>query len=361
MRLLIVIITALVISACTTAPKQTEVPAEPTPEQFYSEARKAQTSGKHDTAITYFSDLEVRYPFSPYAQLAPVEIGYAHYKQKNFDVAANEVDRFLFNYPEHPNKDYGHYLKGLIQSAQSTKNPNRNSSEIIITDAELAREAYTQFSTVVKNHPESQYRESSLQHLAQLRNQLAEHELQIAKDKLAANDADGAIRHAKYITEHYAKTPAAEKAITLIANAASIKVAKAPSATPTLARPNSEVMPTPQTTSAIIQDAIDRKSLHSEDWLLQQNPDHFTLQIIGTTNISKLERFIFDYGLQSQTAYFHRKHKNNDWYSLLYGNYVSRYEALDVADKLKRKLGIGDIWLRQFDEVQASILYDRNN
>ena len=360
MRLLI-IITVLFMSACTTASKQPARPGEPTPEQFYNEARKAQTSGKHDTAITYFNDLELRYPFSPYAQLAPVEIGYARYKQQNFEVAANQVDRFLYSYPEHPNKDYALYLKGLIHSAQSTSKPNRNLDEIVIINVELARSAFTQFSTVVKNYPESQYRDSSLQHLNQLRNQLAEHELQIAKNKLAANDTDGAISHAKYITEHYAKTPAAEKAITLIANAASIKVAKASNTTPTLAQSNTEVTPTPQAPSSIIQDAINRKSLHSEDWLLQQNPDHFTLQIIGTTNISKLERFIFDYGLQSQTAYFHRKHKNNDWYSLLYGVYVSRYEALDVADKLKRKLGIGDIWLRQFDEVQASILYDRNN
>ena len=360
MRVYFVIFATLLMGACATAPTtQTKQQTGLTPEQYYSEARKAQTSGKHDTAITYFSDLEVRYPSSPYAQLVPVEMGYAYYKQKNYEKAANEVDRFIYTYPDHPNKDYGYYLKGLIRAAQGTNKPTSNSNEIVIADAELTRDAYKQFSSVVKNYPDSQYRASSLQHLSQLRNQLARHELQIAKDKLAADDPDGAIRHAKFISEQYANTPAASEAITLITNAASIRTAEMPAA-PILAQPSAEVMPTTQTSTPVIKDTIDRKALNSEEWLLQQNPDHFTLQIIGTSNINKLERFIADFGLQNQTAYFHRKHKNSDWYSLLYGNYASRHEALDVADKLKHQLGIGDIWLRQFDEVQASIRYDRN-
>ncbi len=360
MRLYFIFIAALLMTACATTQTQTQQPAELTPEQYYSEARKAQTSGKHDSAITYFRDLELRYPSSPYAQLAPVEAGYAHYKQKNFDTAVNEVDRFIYTYPDHANQDYAYYLKGLIRTAQGTGKSTSNPNEITIIDAELARDAYKQFSTVVKSYPDSQYRDSALQHLSQLRNQLANQELQIARDKLTSNDFDGATKHAKFISEQYADTPAASEAINLIVNAASVNTAQTPTTVPVPTQHSTEMMPAAQTTSAVVNAEIARKSLLSEDWLMQQNPDHFTLQIIGTTNINKLERFIEDFGLQNQTAYFHRTHNSKDWYSLLYGNYSSRHEALDVADKLKDKLGIGDIWLRQFDEVQASIQYDRN-
>ena len=76
MRILTTAIIIVTVMGCSTVPKQDENwPAK----RYYNEARQAQSSGDFQTAIKYFSELEVRYPLSPHTQLAPLEIAYAHY------------------------------------------------------------------------------------------------------------------------------------------------------------------------------------------------------------------------------------------------------------------------------------------
>ncbi len=347
MRLFITLITALFISGCATTPAPAIQQSSWSPDRYYSEARKAQSSGEHETAIKYFSELEIYYPFSPYSQLAPIETGYAHYKLKQFDTSVKEVERFINTYPNHENIDYAYYLKGLARSeqAQIEASPDITTANF---DTDLARQAFNSFSRVVQKHPDSQYRDNSLQRMNTLRNQLARRELQAVKTKLNNGDKKDAFLLAKYISEQYPKTPAAAEAFELISRASSTII-------------SSNVTATPEAKPKSIKQSHAIKEIQREEWLLKQEPTHFTLQLIGTGNQDKLVSYISKHKLKAKAAYFHRSLNNKDWYSLLYGNYKQRDVADTTAERLKKALGLKKIWIRQFKDVQASIIENQHN
>ena len=341
----------MIISGCTTMAPQPEQQAERSPDQYYNEARKAQASGDHANAIKYFSELETHYPASPYAPLAPLEIAYAQYKLGNYDIALKEADRFISTYPDHANVDYAYYLKGLTRSAQAFGKSAREPAEMAIIDPAYAREAFKYFSTLVQRFPDSKYRNNALQRMDELRNEMARYELQAVKAKLAQGDKEGALKRAKYISEQYSNTPAATEALDLVADASAVVTA------PMLAEPTLEVMPAAEP----VAPAMANETMRREAWLLQQNPKNFTLQIASSANKDNLESYIKKHNLQNQAAYFRRTLDSKDWYSLVYGNYSNRTDALSAAEKLKAELEISDIWIRQFNDVQASIVQDRSD
>ncbi len=346
MRLIITLITALLISACTTMPSPTAQQAKWSPELYYGEARKAQASGNHKTAIKYFSELEIHYPFSPYAQLAPIETGYAHYKLKDFDAATREVERFISTYPDHDNSDYAYYLKGLAKSEQARIKTGLDAETTETTiNTDHARQAFNSFSTVIQKYPDSQYRDNAMQRMNTLRNQLARHELQAVKTKLKNGDNTGALQLAKYISEQYPKTPAAAEAFEIITSASSTTVSSGMSRQAIMAA--AEPQPVKQTPT--------NNETQYETWLLQQNPAHFTVQLIGTSNQRNLETYIKTHQLQDKAFYFRHQFNKKEWYSLLYGNYSKRADAETIAMRLKNGLALNKVWIRQFKDVQLLI------
>ena len=60
-----------------------------------------------------YQKLESRYPFGRHAQQALMEIAYTYYKEGESAQAIQAADRFIRQYPNHPNVDYMYYLKGL--------------------------------------------------------------------------------------------------------------------------------------------------------------------------------------------------------------------------------------------------------
>ena len=53
--------------------------------------------------------LEIRYPFSKYAQQSVLDLAYAYYEFGQKDEAIAECDKFIDLYPNHPNLDYAYY------------------------------------------------------------------------------------------------------------------------------------------------------------------------------------------------------------------------------------------------------------
>lgn len=343
MRLLTALIITLVIGGCSTMPAQNAEQDKWSPEQYYTEARKAQASGDHKAALKYFGELEIFYPLSPYAQLAPVEIAYAHYKLENFDLAIKDSQRFISTYPDHANLDYAFYLRGLAQSGLGLGRSTQSAEQTTILDNNQAREAFKSFSTVMQRFPESRYRDSAQQRMTELRNLMAMNELQGVKAKLAAGEQEAALQMAKYISDQYPKTPAASQAFELVTQASSTTVT-----------PQSKQ----ETAAAAVQEAIPHTTtdaIHRETWLLQRDPLHFTLQLIGTSDRDKLENYIQKHKLTTDAAYYQRLLNGKEWYSLLYGNYDNKADARSTAATLKTKLGLENIWVRQFGDIQAQL------
>jgi DamX protein len=92
-----------------------------------------------------------------------------------------------------------------------------------------------------------------------------------------------------------------------------------------------------------------------EVWLLQQNPKHYTLQLIGVGNEQAAHQFIDRYRLGDKAAYFKGMRNGVAWFSVVYGAYPSRDLAVSSRGRLPPELARGDAWPRTFASVQQAI------
>ena len=189
-------------------------------ERVYSEAKAAMDMGDYTKAITYYEQLEARFPFGEYAQQALLESAYAHYKDDNPENAIANIDRFLRVYPLNPNIDYAIYLRGLVNFHRDIglieKYIPRDESQ---RDPGSAEDALQDFTTLIERFPESKYAEDAAQRIVYLRNRLAQHEVNVAKYYMRRTSYLAAVNRAKYVLENYSRTPAMPEALVVMAKA----------------------------------------------------------------------------------------------------------------------------------------------
>jgi outer membrane protein assembly factor BamD len=183
-------------------------------ERLYQEARDALDSGNYTTAVGYYESLEARFPFGRYAQQAQLESIYAYYKSYEPDSAVAAADRYIELHPNSPNVAYAYYLKGLANFDRTKgyfdfiieSNPSENDPTPLLR-------AFNDFSYLVRNYPDSRYAEDARQRMVYLRNELAEHELDVADYYLRRGAWVAAANRAKYVVEHYQGAESMPKAL----------------------------------------------------------------------------------------------------------------------------------------------------
>ncbi len=92
-----------------------------------------------------------------------------------------------------------------------------------------------------------------------------------------------------------------------------------------------------------------------ESWLLAQNGNQYTLQLIGSRQESTVLNLIKTHRLGKQASYFRTRYKDDDWYVLLYGIYPSRDAALAAVRKLPQPLQAQKPWARTLKSVHQDI------
>ena len=213
-------LTCVLITGCSTTPEDKDETAEWTAEHFYKEAKGSLDGGDYETAVKYFEKLETRFPFGRYAQQAQLETAYAYYKSREMESSVSASDRFIKLHPTHPNVDYAYYLKGLatFQEGPSAteKMVGKNPTHM---DPGLAKRSYDFFGDLLKKFPDSKYVPDARQRMAFLRNLLARHEYDSAKYYLQRGVYVAAVNRAKYVVEHYPRTPTVANALGLMARA----------------------------------------------------------------------------------------------------------------------------------------------
>ena len=315
--LLAILFLILGISGCATSP--TAKQAQPwTAERYYQAAREAQTNKNFQRALEHLSELSTRYPDSAYAQLAPLEIAYALYSTEKYESAIRAAKQFTERYPQHSSNDYAHYLAGLSYTKLATGNANN--------EMQYIRLAFGQFSKIALSYPQSKYHAEALKRIDDLRDRLAQHELDAIKQLLDNRDTTAALKRAGYLSKNYPNSPATAQVFELISAANPITI-----------------------------NAKKDDSLRGERWLLKQDPQHFTIQIAGTSNKSQLEAFVKENGIKDKTAYYRRNDMDKEWYSILYGSYRDHNSASEAAQQLKSSLPIKAPWVRRFGDIQQAI------
>jgi len=219
-------------------------------DQAYRKAHDALNTGDYETAITRYTSLIAKYPFSDYATQAELEKIFAQYRSFQADEAGIAADRFLREHPRHPNADYVQYVKGLTDF-------DRDSGGIIDylpldsskRDVTNGRRAYDDFSILLQKFPTSRYAGDARKRMIYLRNRIAAHELSVTRYYIKRGAWVAAAKRAESIIAEYPGAPATADALLLLqdcysrlgqkqqseelatliaANAGSIKAAQSP-------------------------------------------------------------------------------------------------------------------------------------
>jgi outer membrane protein assembly factor BamD len=331
-----------------------------------------------------FRLLESLYPGDANTLQGQVELIYAYYKQGETASVLVNAERFILEQPAHPNLDYVHYLRGLAMynKAMETLAPVSVEIRPRPPTADLALEY---FDILLQRFPASKYAEDARNRIVHLQNALAAFELATAKIYLNRGDYINAGLHARAALENYpdasVKTEAATVAnmayrmldlqpppplppgVTAAADTPRPDIGVAVPSAATAPRPEAELTaaqaapaePAPAASSAAPAPAAaaDTAALR-EDWIAQQDPGAYTLQLLSVSDQEALLAFVQAHPL-GELAYFETRREGYPWFSLIHGVYVDAAAARAAAAALPAGLHLPQPWIRRLGEIQAVI------
>ena len=183
--------------------------AEWTAEKFRTEAKKEVEKSNYEKAIKHYQALETRYPFGAESAQTELDIAYAYFKNNEPESAIAAADRFIKINPRNSAVDYAFYLKGLV-------NYNRGISFVdrfLPTDTSQretsgASDAIKNFEDLIQRFPNSKYIADSRLRMIALKNNLAMHEVHIARYYIKRHEYVAAANRATTVIEKYPRTPA---------------------------------------------------------------------------------------------------------------------------------------------------------
>jgi DamX protein len=167
------------------------------------------------------------------------------------------------------------------------------------------------------------------------------------KDELSVPQSVS-VEKAEAAAQEAAKAEAAAQEVARAKEAAAQEVARAEAAAQEAAKAETVVQ-------AVPSDKGERVKSRRNEWLLQQDPEAYTWQLLGVREEASLQAFIKQHGLQDKAAYFQTVRQGRPWFALLYGVYPDRSAAIAARSKLPPSLVKKDAWLRQLRAVQEEI------
>lgn len=206
------------LGACASGDVEDDDPtANWTAKQFYEQAQKEVKDEDYQLAIEYYETLESRFPFGKLAENAQMETAFAYYKYQEYDSAIAAADRFIKLHPTHSSLDYIFYLRGLA-SFHKKDSPLDGIApqDPAMRDPSSAKESFNYFAKLVKHFPNSKYVPDAVKRMKFQRNTLAMHEIKVADFYLERGAYVAVINRAKYVVEHYPRTPAVANALRLL-------------------------------------------------------------------------------------------------------------------------------------------------
>ena len=187
-------------------------------EELYTNAKGRLDDKFYDQSIELYKNLDLRYPYGPFAEQGKIDIAYAYWKMNNSASALMACDRFIREHPDHENVDYVMYLKAAVHF-----NDDKGllglfvSKNLAERDPGAAREAFDILRDLVKRFPDSRYAEDAQLRMAYLVNTLAAHEVSVANYYFRRGAFVASINRAQSVIENYPRAPAAREALEVLA------------------------------------------------------------------------------------------------------------------------------------------------
>ncbi len=186
-------------------------------QKLYSEAKADMNKGSYTSSRKNYERILSRYPFGRYAQQTNLDLIRLNYKDKEYDKAVVQADKFLQLYPKHPYADYARYMKGVISYSRDVSIIDKIlPTNIAQSDQSLMKKAFEEFDQLVSISPDGEYTEDSKYRMRFLRNVIAEHEIHVAEYYLQRGAYLASANRAKYILENYSKAPSVITALAIM-------------------------------------------------------------------------------------------------------------------------------------------------
>ncbi len=208
---------SLALAGCSSS--KDVVPDSP-PSVIYANAQQKLQDGNFKGAITQLEALDNRYPFGPYSQQVQLDLIYAYYKNADLALSQATIDRFMRLNPTHPNIDYVIYMRGLTDMAlddsalQGFFGIDRSDR-----DPSHAREAFRDFSQMLRTYPNSQYAADARKRLVFLKDRLAKYELSVVQFYTKREAYVAVVNRVEQMLKYYPDTQATRTALPLMENA----------------------------------------------------------------------------------------------------------------------------------------------
>ena len=194
--------------------------ADWTAEKFRTEAKAAVDAGSYEKAIKLYEALESRYPFGEDSAQTQLDIAYAYFKNNDPDSAIAAADRFIKMNPRSPGVDYAYYLKGLVNYNRGIGFIDRFlPTDTSQRDPGTARDALNNFEELIRRFPQSKYVPDARLRMIALKNNLAMHEIHVARYYIRRRAYVAAANRASTVIEKYQRTPAVPYALLVLQEA----------------------------------------------------------------------------------------------------------------------------------------------
>jgi len=214
-NLILIFILAATLVGC--AGKKDDVYKDMSAQQIYERGKTAVNKGNLSEAIKDFDALEARFPYGEYTDKGQLALISAYANSDEGDSALATADRFIRLHPRHPHVDFAYYMKGVVNFNENFSFVFRNLPlDRSKRASSLAQQSFDDLKTFIEKFPHSKYAPDARKRMILMREQLADHELHIAKYYEIQGADLAAANRAGYILNQFSRTEAAPVALLIM-------------------------------------------------------------------------------------------------------------------------------------------------
>lgn len=166
-----------------------------TPEGAYKLGEKFEKDERYEEAVSQFSTVKNKFPYSKLATEAELKIAEINFKREEFVEAQNAYQVFKEMHPAHAKIDYVTYRLGLSFYSQLPGTIDR--------DLAVAERAILYFDEVIQSYPQSQYVKDAKEHKTKALKMLAEKEFYIGHFYFIRDFYDSALTRFEGLLDKY--------------------------------------------------------------------------------------------------------------------------------------------------------------
>lgn len=212
--LVIAIFTACALTGCG---KKHDPYADMSAKEIYDQGAKAAKNKKWGLAIKAFDGLEAHYPYGEYTDKGQLALIHAYSNGNEEASALATANRFIRMHPRHPHVDFAYYMRGVVNYEENYSPAFRFLPlNRALRSSDFAQQAFDDLKTLLEKFPNSIYAPDARKRMIVLREQLADHNLSIAKYYETQGADLAAANRAGLIVNQFPRTQAAPKALLIM-------------------------------------------------------------------------------------------------------------------------------------------------